>query len=747
MKRSCRCDGAIFDLDGVITQTAKVHFRAWKETFDGYLRRRSGGDGEGFRPFTREEDYLPYVDGKPRFQGVKSFLESRDINLPYGHPSDPPDRETVCGLGNRKNSLFREIVAADGVEIYETTLAFARRLKGQGVKIGVASSSMNCRFILEKSGLADEFDTIVGGTVSRELGLKGKPDPDIFIVAAENMGLHPSQCIMVEDAISGVEAGRRGNFALVVGVARGNQGEELRSHGADIVVRDLRELTPAKLERWFDRGLDEASWVLSYHGFEPQKERLRESLTTVGNGYFGTRGAFEGNRADEVVHYPGTYIAGVYNRLPSVVYRKTITNNDLVNCPNWLLVELKLPGGRYRSPLDMEILEYRHTLRMREAVMERSLTFKDRKGRITTVETCRFASMADPHLGALSYTVRPRNWSGTLALRSCLDGTIINYGVPRYRELNSKHLVPISAGEQAGCCYLQVRTVTSKVNVFVRARCTLFAGKEPLEPERTVQQDAGWVAEQFELQVEEGKEYTLEKTVSLYTSRDRDVLLPQAASEESLLEPGRFLTLHKAHAAAWRSLWDKADVFIEGDRFAQRVIRLHIYHLLCTASPHNRKIDAGMPARGLHGEAYRGHIFWDELFIYPFYNLHFPEISRSLLLYRYRRLEGARDYAREHGYRGAMYPWQTADNGREETQEIHFNPVSGKWGPDLSSRQRHVSIAVAYAVWEYFYCTGDLEFLHNYGAEILLQTTRFWASIAEYDEADGRYHIRGVMGP
>ena len=217
MKRNCRCEGAIFDLDGVVTRTAKVHFRAWKETFDGYLRRRSGGDGDGFRPFTHEEDYVPYVDGKPRFQGVKSFLESRDINLPFGDPSDPPDRETVCGLGNRKNSLFRELVATDGVEIFDSTLELIRQLKAQGVRIGVASSSMNCRYILEKSGLAGEFDTIVGGTLSRELGLKGKPDPDIFLVAAENLGLHPSQCMMVEDAISGVEAGRRGNSWVQIG--------------------------------------------------------------------------------------------------------------------------------------------------------------------------------------------------------------------------------------------------------------------------------------------------------------------------------------------------------------------------------------------------------------------------------------------------------------------------------------------------------------------------------------------------
>ena len=768
MNRHCRCEGAIFDLDGVITQTAKVHFKAWKQSFDEYLEKRAEAAGGGLRPFTYEQDYLPYVDGKPRFQGVRSFLQSRDINLPYGDPSDPPDRETVCGLGNRKNALFQEIVARDGVEVYESTLKFARELKRQGARLGVASSSMNCRFILEKSGLAGEFDTIVGGTAAREMGLKGKPNPDIFLVAAENLGVHPAQCLMVEDAISGVEAGRRGNFALVIGVARTQAGESrdtpadgglqgaegtLRAHGADIVVRDLGELTQERLERWFSRGLEEDCWTLSYHGFEPSRERLREALTTVGNGYFGTRGAFEGNRADEVVHYPGTYIAGVYNRLPSVVYRKTIINNDLVNCPNWLPIELRigngLPSGRtrFRSPLDMEILDYRHTLRLREAVMERSLTFKDKKGRITTIESRRIASMHDPHLGAIRYTIRPVNWSGSLAVRSCLDGTVTNYGVSRYRELNSRHLEPIGVGEREGCTFLQARTVSSKINIFLRARTAWFCGAQPLEPERAVDQDAGYVAESFRFEAEKGREYTLEKTVSLYTSRDRDVSDPRQASEDSLRKGRRFDELLQEHAGAWRALWDKADIVVEGDRFAQRVLRLHIYHLLCTASPHNLRIDAGLPARGLHGEAYRGHIFWDELFVYPFYNLHFPDISRALLLYRYRRLEGAREYAREHGYRGAMYPWQTADNGHEETQVLHFNPVSGQWDPDLSSRQRHVSIAVAYAVWEYFYCTNDLEFLHNYGAEILLQTTRFWASIAEHDETDGRYHIRGVMGP
>ncbi|UCF99922.1 MAG: beta-phosphoglucomutase family hydrolase [Spirochaetaceae bacterium] len=747
MNKNHCCDGAIFDLDGVITQTAKVHFKAWKQMFDTYLQKRKGLSGDQRRPFSYDQDYVPYVDGKPRYQGVKSFLESRDISIPFGKPGDPPTRASVCGLGNRKNELFRELVSAEGVEVYLSTILFIKQLKQRGVKVAVASSSMNCQFILEKTGLEGLFEEIVGGTVSRELDLKGKPEPDIFLVAADNMEVDPGSCILVEDAISGVEAGRRGNFALVIGIARGGDAQVLKSYGADLVVRDMKELTFKDIERWFARGLERDNWMLVYHGFEPERERLRESLTSVGNGYFGTRGCFEANRADDVVHYPGTYIAGVYNTLPSIVYRKTITNNDLVNCPNWLLVEVAIENGRFRSPLDFELLDYRHDLDMRSALVSRRLSFKDKRGRITSIESERLASMADPHLAALRFTVRAENWSGRITLRSALDGTVINYGVPRYRELNSRHLTPISVGESDGAINLEVQTVSSKVRIYLQARHNLLRDGKQVKGERRIDHDVGFISEQMSFTADQGQRYTLEKIVSLYTSKDRDVTDPHGASRSSLARKPAFSELRDAHEQAWRSLWDRADMRVEGDRFAQQALRLHIYHLLCTASPHNRSIDAGMPARGLHGEAYRGHIFWDELFIYPFYNLHFPEIARALLLYRYRRLEGAREYAHEHGYRGAMYPWQTADNGHEETQVIHFNPVSGKWDPDLSSRQRHVSIAVAYSVWEYFYCTGDLEFLNEYGAEILVLTTRFWSSIAEYEKSDNRYHIRGVMGP
>lgn len=743
-----KCRGAIFNLDGVITQTARLHFKAWKLTFDELLGKKNREDESGLKPFSYEEDYLPHVNGKSRYPGAQAFLESRDILLPYGDPSDNPEKETVCGVGNRKNETFRRLIVEEGVDIYSTTVSFIKELKKEGVKVGVASSSMNCKYVLNKSGLIELFDTVVGGLVSREIGLKGKPHPDIFLLAADNLGSHPNECLMVEDAISGVQAGKKGNFALVVGVARNGEGHQFLVEGADLVVSDLKELSVADIQNWFDQGILEDSWHLTYYGFEPGKERLRESLTTVGNGYLGTRGCFEMAKADGIVHYPGTYIAGVYNELPSSVYRKTVYNNDLVNCPNWLLIELKIGSSDYIHPLKEEIISYEHDLNMKDGLVSRSLTFRDTEGRKTSIHSERIASMHDPHLAAIRYTVTPENYNDDITIRSTLDGTVINYGVERYRELNSKHLSPISVVKENGGISLHVRTTTSKINICMHARNILSSKGRRIEATRKITKDMGVISELMTFPVREKESYTLEKLVSIYTSKDSGILDdPEEVAKQALQRTESVQHLFEEHKKVWHEFWDRVDCRITGDRFAQKVVHLHTYHLLLTASIHNTQIDTGMPARGLHGEAYRGHIFWDELFGFPFYNLHFPEIARSFLMYRYRRLDAAREYAKENGYKGAMYPWQSADSGKEETQTMHYNPISGKWGPDMSRNQRHVSIAIAYEIWEYFYVTNDLDFLYEYGAEMMVEITRFWASITRYSRNDRRYHITGVMGP
>ncbi|MCF7870261.1 MAG: trehalose-phosphatase [Candidatus Omnitrophica bacterium] len=244
---------AIFDLDGVITQTALVHEEAWKEMFDEYLRLREKRDNEPFKEFRKPEDYLEFVDGKPRYEGVKSFLKSRGIELPFGSPEDEPGKETICGLGNKKNNRFLEVLKKEKPKVYKNAVIFIKALKDKGVKIGVASSSKSCKPILETAGLLDLFETRVDGVVSARLGLTGKPEGDIFTTAARNLGTEPLESMVIEDAVSGVQAGRNGSFGLVLGVARRENEKELTKEGADIVISDFKNIDLEVIEDWFRR--------------------------------------------------------------------------------------------------------------------------------------------------------------------------------------------------------------------------------------------------------------------------------------------------------------------------------------------------------------------------------------------------------------------------------------------------------------------------------------------------------------
>jgi beta-phosphoglucomutase family hydrolase len=232
----------LFDLDGVLTQTAKVHAAAWKQTFDEYLHRRAAGTGEPFAPFDDVEDYDRYVDGKPRYDGVSSFLEARGIHLPWGETDDPPDAETVCGLGNRKNELVLRLIREQGVQVYEGSVRYVRAVRAAGLRTAVVSSSANCQEVLRAVGIEELFDVRIDGLVANERHLRGKPAPDTFMAGAEALGTTPGAAAVFEDALAGVEAGRAGGFAFVVGVDRTGQAQALREHGADVVVEDLAEL-------------------------------------------------------------------------------------------------------------------------------------------------------------------------------------------------------------------------------------------------------------------------------------------------------------------------------------------------------------------------------------------------------------------------------------------------------------------------------------------------------------------------
>jgi len=736
-------DAVIFDLDGVITKTALVHASSWKKMFDEYMLTREERFGEPFREFTHAGDYLPYVDGKPRYKGVASFLESRGIDIPFGDPSDAPDMETACGLGNKKNIVFNKVLDEDGVEAYPSSVEMLHQLKEAGVRIGVASSSKNCKPVLEKAGLLHFFETRVDGVVSAEIGLQGKPEPDIFTTACDNLGVEYHRSVVVEDAVSGVQAGRKGNFGFTIGLARENNIKELYVGGADIVVEDLGDIGLDGINAWFDEGMEEDAWLLRYFDFLPEMERSREALLAVGNGYFGTRGALEESKASKT-HYPGTYVSGLFNRLVSKVGDRDIENEDFVNIINWLPLSFRIENGPWfeLSPEPtFAIKTIDRTLDLKSGELRREMVVEDTQGRMTRVLSSRFAGMADPHRAGLKYSICPLNYSGRVELRSALSGSHKNAGVERYNSLNQQQLEAMTEIAEGDGIQLVVKTTQSDILIATACTTSLSVNVSP-----EISSGDGWIQQNYAFEAQKNQEVVLEKLVSIYTSRDPGVEDPLEEARSTLGRLSSYENELNLSAGRWKELWERMDVQISGDREAQKLVRLHIYHMLVSASPHHAGLDSGIPPRGLHGEAYRGHIFWDELYILPLYNLHFPEVVKSVLMYRYRRLDAARAYAREYGYEGAMFPWQSGSDGREETQVIHLNPLSGEWGDDYSSLQRHISLAIAFNIWNYYHVTGDLDFMKDYGAEMLLDICKFWASKAR-PGSDGRYDIDKVMGP
>ncbi|MCM2425161.1 glycoside hydrolase family 65 protein [Streptomyces sp. RKAG337] len=400
----------------------------------------------------------------------------------------------------------------------------------------------------------------------------------------------------------------------------------------------------------------------NYEGHDPAQERLRESLCTLGNGYFATRGAVPEATAG-TAHYPGTYAAGCYNRLTSTVAGRTVENEDIVNLPNWLPLRFRArdatsdtdsDGGAAPGPWfsadDGSLLEYRQVLDLRQGTLTRRMRLCDAQGRRITVVQSRLVHMGDPHLAALRTEFTAEGWAGELEVESALDGDITNSGVDRYRDLNGRHLDRWHTGAAGpNTVWLECRTNTSDILIAMAAR-TQVAGSIPTSA-RLITEDRT-ATHALRLPIEPDSAVVVEKTVALHTSRDPAISDPLHAAIDRVQQAGDFTALLASHEAAWERLWQRAELEVPGE--AGRVLRLHLFHVLQTLSPHTADLDVGVPARGLHGEAYRGHVFWDELFVLPFLNLHLPEVSRALLSYRYRRLGQACRTATAAGRTGAI---------------------------------------------------------------------------------------------
>ncbi len=845
----------IFDLDGVITSTAKLHFDGWKKTFDEMIvsLRKSNLLPHDAPTEFNEKLYLDYVDGKPRYDGVRSLIDAlgahddwlvdkvadavqaqstdrlrgsafvRFITSPIKANTKPlsdeptPDelddstdqwiddperlsalfdryaanpvhldrlldrlvqRPAALGtlivrkIGDIKDRWINAKLNDDSVEImiFQHTVDMIKSAKQEGIQVAIASSSKNAKKVLKKAHLLDLFDDhlIIDGIVREKMGLNGKPAPDIFVEAAQRMGVPVHRAVVFEDANSGVEAGKQGNFGLVVGLARSDNQQELKKNGADMVLTDIGDMADPlnQMNTWYREKLQQTGMQLTYRGTPMEKDpeadpqdlkaeiRAEQALQTVGNGYFCTRGAdVEERQGVDSWGYAGTYFSTIRNTRQSIIGGRPVYNEDLVNGINWLPMTFKIDDGDWFQPHDTELLHYEKTLEFKDGSFTRSLIFRNPDGKETDVLARYCVSMAHKHVAAVEYRVTPLNYSGVITVKAGLHADHINDGVSRYAGLDQHHLKRIAEGGQDdGSMYVSVQTNPSTVpektlmpaEIAAAAQVVAQLGGDRLKPTFTVETADRRVDTIFSRQVAQAQCLVVHKLVGLHTNKagitTADTL---DKAHRTIADLTSFSEVLEPSAVKWDRIWEKAGLTVVGDRLGQQALNLATYHLLLIGSEHN---DGGIGPRGLTGETYRGHEFWDDILYYPGISLQNPRVTRSLLGHRYHGLQMARKAAGQQHFKGAMYPWQAGIEGDEQTQITRFNPVSGKWDPDNSCRQRHVSLAIAYNVLDYLETTADDRF-RGKGAEMVLDICRFFASMCEQDPETGRYVIEGVMGP
>lgn len=467
-------------------------------------------------------------------------------------------------------------------------------------------------------------------------------------------------------------------------------------------------------------------WKIVSHDIDSSHLKYYESLFTLGNGYLGVRGSHEEAKTDDS-NEPMTLIAEVYDD-PG--------NDDspdrLAPAPNWLCITFDDGDGPF-SIQGSKVLSETRTLDMKRGTLTRHVRFAGKNGKITSIISTRVVSQARPHIGAIAYSIVPENYSGKVGITSMLDGTA-TYGD------GIVQTEPVSISRDGDLVTCVVRTLQSKIEIAEAARHKLLSAGKPMEADAKLKKSTGKIGIEYTFDAEQGKVYTLEKIVGIDTSkREADPL----GSVISLVSAAPdFAKIERENAAAWRDYWKDSEIVVKGDRFVQTMAHFFVFQLLQAASMNNVDLglSASIGAKTMSGPGYSGHVFWDtEIYMLPFFCQQYPDIAKSLLMYRYDRLETAKQVALSEGRRGAKFPWESASTGVDTTP---------RWCP-TGWREIHVIADVAFGCWQYYLTTGDEEFLLGPGVEIIIETARYWSTRAERKEIDGgyRYEINEVIGP
>jgi kojibiose phosphorylase len=685
----------IFDLDGVLTDTSEYHYQAWQR-------------------LANEENLLFDRQINEHLRGVS---RQRSLEIILNGKSIPPSKFTE--MTERKNSYYIESLQKITTEnLLPGALTILQTLKTKDVKIALGSASKNARFVLERLDIIPYFDIVSDGNSVTQT----KPAPDLLLFTAQQLGISPSHCVVVEDAASGIEA------ALAAGMWALGIGSKERVGRAHASFSDTHALSDANLEAVIAE-LESArqGWVIAENKYAPASLGQKETIFTIGNGYLCSRGVYEERHPAET---RTTFIHGVFDDMP-------ISFTELANVPDWTNLEIFVEGEQFSlAKPESEILTYHRQLDLRTCILSRQVTWRSPQGRLIRLEFERWCSLANQHMVGLRCTITPLNFSGQIEVRTGLMGHTDNQGL--------RHVDILDQGHADGLTWLRSQTRHTNIEIGQAVRTTA-CGPAPEVITRATGPAWGQPTDIISAAVGMGQQLTILKEVAITTSREGDNPLQRAMA--LLQTESSYDHIMADNKKVWDENWTASDVIIEGDPEAQLAVRFSLFHLLIAAPRNDDRVSIG--AKTLSGYGYRGHTFWDtDIFALPFFTFTQLNIARNLLMYRYHNLPGARAKAADNGFEGAQFPWESAADGVE---------VTPRWVPQFENPSRllriwpgdieiHITADIAYAVWFYWQASGDDGWMRDFGVDLILEGAVFWGSRVEKGD-DDFYHLCDVIGP
>lgn len=677
-------DAVIFDLDGVITDTAEYHFRAWKRLAD-----------EDGIPFKRQDNEK--LRGVSRRKSLALLLDGREV-------TEEQAREMMA----RKNSYYQEMIKeVSPKNLLPGVSALLAELKGKDILVAIASASRNAHTVVNRLGMWDWIDILAdGSSVNRP-----KPAPDLFLHAARDLGVPASRCLVVEDAASGIKA------AQAAGMVAVGLGSVERVGTADLVFQNLDGVTYAHLSR-------AATWRISETTFDSQHQNQMETILNQGNGYLGTRGTFEEGFPGDI---QATLVHGFWDDAPKAY-------TELANTPDWTAFDIRVNGQRFRVDQGV-VSDYSRYLDLRTGVLFRRLRWNPPEGSQTVDLTFeRVPCLDDPHVLIARMGITALDEPVVVNVRAMLDSRVENEG--------TLHLRPVAQHTDGERFDLLVQTRHTEKELAMSARLNVAGVKAELS-----EYDCpGCPGVQVNVGLSAGESVTIDKFVGIFTSRDVADPMEAARAKAKSAKDSGYQKLRSGNDRAWGEFWEMCDVVIEGDDEAQISLRHALFQLRVAAPTNDEYVSIG--AKTLSGFGYHSHVFWDtEIFVLPFFSYTQPSLARNMLIYRWHTFPQARNKARAKGYRGALYPWESAETGEEVTPAWlpHFHDpkrLVRVWTGDI---ELHINADIAYALHQYWQVTGDEEFWKNVGIPIILETAMFWGERVESE--NGKYAIRDVIGP